>query len=294
MQLAAPTFSSGGRIRRKTGRSGAKGRPARTQADRADRYDLYQNAVQDPDGDVVRVRRMYERALGGTPRLMREDFCGTAAFAASWVRMHRENRAWGVDLDPEPLDWGRRHNLSKLRPEQRDRVTLIQDDVRLARTPKVDLLVAFNFSYFLFKERAALLRYFKRCYAALKPRGMFAIDAYGGPESMERRQDRRKCDGFTYIWDQYRYDPITHDATCHIHFEFRDGSSIQRAWTYHWRLWTVGELRDLLDEAGFKTTTVYWEGTELATNEPNGIFRPRRHAEEDPAWIAYLVATKEA
>ena len=34
------------------------------------------------------------------------------------------------------------------------------------------------------------------------------------------------------------------------------------------------------------------EGTELATNEPNGVFRPREHASEDPAWIAYIVAAK--
>jgi hypothetical protein len=289
MQLLAPTtFSSGGRIRRKATRRSRRV----TQADRADRYWLYQNAVQDPDTDVVRVRRMYERVFGTTPRTLREDFCGTAAFASAWVRMHKTNRAWGIDLDPEPLDWGRRHNVSRLRPEQVSRLTLLQEDVRTTRTPKVDVLVAFNFSFFLFKQRAELLRYFKRCHAHVKDDGIFAIDAYGGPESMERRQDRRKCDGFTYVWDQYRYDPITHDATCHIHFEFKDGSRIERAWTYHWRLWTVAELRELLAEAGFASTTVYWEGTELATNEPNGVFRPREHADEDPAWIAYIVAAK--
>jgi len=289
MQLLAPASTGGGRIRRKASRPG---RRRVTFADRADRYYLYQNAVQDPDGDVVRVRRMYERVYERTPRLLREDFCGTAAFACAWAALHGENRAWGIDLDPEPLDWGRRHNLAKLRPEQARRVTLMQEDVRTARTPKVDVLVAFNFSYYLFKQRAELLRYFRRCHAHVHDHGIFAIDAYGGPESMERRQDRRACDGFTYVWDQHRYDPITHDATCHIHFEFKDGSSIQRAWSYHWRLWTVAELRDLLAEAGFASSTVYWEGTELATNEPNGVFRPRKHADEDPAWVAYLVAAK--
>ena len=153
-------------------------------------------------------------------------------------------------------------------------------------------LVAYNFSYFLFKERAELLRYFRRCHAALQDRGLFVIDAYGGPEAMEKGRERRRVGSFTYIWDQYRYDPITHDATCHIHFEFRDGSKIERAWTYHWRLWTIGELRDLLADAGFARSTVYWEGTEQRTNQPNGTFRPRAHAAEDPAWIAYLVAAK--
>ena len=129
---------------------------------------------------------------------------------------------------------------------------------------------------------------------AVKSDGIFVLDAYGGPESMEKRREKRRVGTFTYIWDQYSYDPITHDASCHIHFEFRDGSKIERAWSYHWRLWTIAELRELLVEAGFKSTEVYWEGTELSTNEPNGIFRPRKHADEDPAWVAYLVAAKTA
>lgn len=292
MQLEAHTFVNGGRIRRN--KKTERGRHLPTMAERADRYSLYQQSVQDPDGDVIRVRRMYERLNGRSPRSMREDFCGTAAFATSWVKAHRENRAIGVDLDPEPLDWGREHNLAKLRPEQARRITLLEDDVRTANAPKVDVLVAFNFSFFLFKQRAALLDYFKRCHAAVKSDGIFVIDAYGGPESMEKRREKRRVGSVTYIWDQYSYDPITHDASCHIHFEFRDGSKIERAWSYHWRLWTIAELRDLLVEAGFKFVDVYWEGTELSTNEPNGIFRPRKHAEEDPAWVAYLMAAKSA
>ena len=268
-----------------------RGRRA-TLAERADRYALYQVAVQDPEGDVVRVRRMYERLHGRAPRTLREDFCGAAAFASAWVAAHRENRAWGVDLDAEPLAWGRDHNVAKLRPEQAARLRLLQGDVRTTRTPRVDVLAAFNFSFFLFKERGELLRYFRRCHAALGREGMMVLDAYGGPEAMEKRSERRRCEGFTYVWEQASFDPITHDASCYIHFEFRDGSKLPRAWGYHWRLWSIPELRDLLAEAGFSASTVYWEGTESETNEPNGIFRPRARAEEDPAWIAYLAAKK--
>ena len=289
MQLDAHSFPSAGRVRRKTAQ---RGKRRKTLAEQADRYRLYQLSVQDPERDVVLLRRMYEHRYGRTPRTLREDFCGTAAFAAAWAKAHRENRAYGVDLDPEPLEWGRRNNLAKLRPDQAARVTLLEGDVRTTRTPKVETLVAYNFSYFLFKERGELLRYFRRCHAALRDEGICVVDAYGGPEAMEKGRERRRVGGFTYVWDQYRYDPITHDAICHIHFQFRDGSKIERAWTYHWRLWTIGELRDLLAEAGFASTTVYWEGTDLETNEPNGTFRPRAHAEEDPAWIAYVVAAK--
>ena len=283
-----------GRGVRRARRARAAGRPSPTPtlAQRADRYRLYQQAVQDPEGDVVRVRRMFERAYGRSPHSLREDFCGTAAFATAWVAAHRRNRAFGVDIDPEPLAWGRRHNVSRLRPDQAQRLVLVQGDVRTAQTPRVDVLVAFNFSFYLFKSRAELVAYFRRSRARLRERGIFVIDAYGGPEAMERRTERRRVGGFTYVWDQHRFDPITHDATCYIHFAFRDGSTIRRAFAYHWRLWTVAELRDALAEAGFSRTTVYWEGTEAETNEPNGIFRPRTRADEDPAWVAYLVAER--
>ena len=64
------------RSRRATQRSGR-----RTQAERADRYALYQEAVQDVEGDVTRMQRMYQRHFGRAPALLREDFCGTAALA---------------------------------------------------------------------------------------------------------------------------------------------------------------------------------------------------------------------
>jgi hypothetical protein len=286
----APAAATSRQPRRKARRRRA--RPTATLARRADKYRLYQEAVQDPEGDVVRVRRMFERIYGRPPETLREDFCGTAAFAAAWVASHRARRAVAVDLDPEPLAWGRAEHERLLRPGQRARLRLVRGDVRRVRTARVDVLAAFNFSYFLFKARAELLAYFRRVRAQLNREGLFVLDAYGGPEAMEPRRERRRVGGFTYVWDQHRFDPITHDVVCHIDFEFRDGSRLRRAFSYHWRLWTVAELRDLLADAGFADTTVYWEGTESGTDEPNGIFRPRRHAEEDPAWVAYLVARR--
>jgi SAM-dependent methyltransferase len=283
-----------GQLRARTA-GGLRGRRRRrrpTLAERADKYDLYERAVQDPEGDVMRVRRMFARAYGRPPRTLREDFCGTAAFATAWVAAHGESRAIGVDLDPEPLAWGRRTHLAGLRPERAARVALVQGDVRSARTGKVDVTVAFNFSFFLLRTRPELLAYFRHVRAGLREQGMFVLDIYGGPESIERREERRRCGGFTYVWDQDRFDPITHDALCHIHFEFRDGSRLWRAFSYDWRLWTVPELRDLLADAGFAGCSVYWEGTERGTLEPNGVFREREHAEEDPAWITYLVARR--
>ena len=275
------------------GRGGARARRA-SRAARADKYELYQEAVQDPEGDVRRLVRMYESRFGRRPKLLREDFCGTAAISCTWVRAHREHRAVGVDLDPEPLAWCRRHNQAKLRPEQAARLRLVRGDVRDVRGPRADVLIAFNFSYFVFKQRAELLHYFRRARAHLADPGIFVCDLYGGPESQEEKVETRKHDGFKYLWDQNRFDPITHHAENLIHFEFSDGSRLRRVFHYDWRLWMLPELRDLLDEAGFDAADVYWEGTDLERNEPNGVFSLRESAPDDPAWIAYVVAVKRA
>ena len=75
---------------------------------------------------------------------------------------------------------------------------------------------------------------------------MFVLDAYGGNESTEIMEESRKTDfGFTYIWDQDEYWPGTGEYVCHIHFEFKDGTKMKKAFTYEWRLWTIPELKDL-------------------------------------------------
>jgi hypothetical protein len=263
-----------------------------TRTRRADRYDLYQRSVQEPEADVSFLQRVYARRFARPPRRLREDFCGTALLACDWVRRHRENRAWGIDLDLEPLAWCRAHNLPLLSQDQRNRLALVEGDVRKAVTPRADVTVAFNFSYFLFKTRPELLAYFRRARSTLRREGIFAIDAYGGADALRRQTETREHDGFDYVWDQDRFDPITHDVVNHIHFELPDGTRVRRAFTYHWRLWTIPELRELLAEAGFSDVGVYWEGTDRKTNEGNGVFTRREHAPDDPAWIAYVVASR--
>ncbi len=88
------------------------------------------------------------------------------------------------------------------------------------------------------------------------------LDIYGGPEAQVLQFEERECDGFTYIWDQDVFNPLTHEYRCKIHFRFPDGTELQDAFEYHWRLWTVPEVRELLSEAGFRSVAVFWEGAD--------------------------------
>lgn len=261
-----------------------------TQAQRADRYALYQRAVQDPIWEMEFIERVFRERRGRMPHVLREDFCGTALAACEWVRRNQRHRAVGVDLDAEVLSWARSHNVSKLPTSVAQRLMLIQADVLTAETVPADVLLAFNFSYWVFKERATLRHYFKRARAYLAPDGLFLLDAYGGYNAFKEMRERQDFGRYTYIWDQADYDPVSGCTTCHIHFTFPDGSRLPRAFSYHWRLWTLPELRELLLEVGFSRVHVYLEGTDENTQEGNGVFSLAERGEADPAWIAYLVA----
>jgi len=263
-----------------------------SRAEQADKYALYEASVQEPADEVRLIQRVFKRHYTRSARLLREDFCGTAALACAWVRSHRENRAWGIDLDPKPLAWGRQHNVAALGERRRKRLTLIEGDVLAARHRRVDVTVAYNFSYLTFRERPLLLRYFRKVHSGLAREGMFMLDLYGGPDAQVTLSEGNEIDGFEYVWEQARFDPVHQRALNYIHFDFPDGSALARAFTYDWRLWGLPELRDLLHEAGFRESEVYWEGTDPGTEEGNGSFRRVESAPDDPAWIAYLVALK--
>ncbi|MCA9671666.1 MAG: class I SAM-dependent methyltransferase [Myxococcales bacterium] len=275
-------------------KSGKRSKPKKTLAQRADKYRLYQKSVQCPDAEVPFFTRAYKRAFGRSPVILREDFCGTAAVSCEWVASKRGRVAYGVDLDPEPLTWGSDYNAAGLDDEARSRLHLIEGDVRSAETPPADVIAAQNFSFYIFKERQLLLEYFKAAYGNIAEQGVMVLDMFGGGEVwQDDHQEERQYKKFNYIWDQHSVDPISHDATFYIHFYFpKDKSRIHRAFTYEWRLWTIREVRELLEEAGFARSVVYWEGSD-GEGEGNGVYKPKKRAPADPAWVCYVVAIKD-
>jgi SAM-dependent methyltransferase len=221
----------------------------------------------------------------------REDFCGTASACCEWVRTSRRRFAIGVDNEPSVLDWGRRNRVAKLPEVARARVRLLEDDVLTVETEPVDLIGAFNFSYFLFKTRDELRHYFERCRAGLKDDGILFLDSFGGPEAIAEQKEKTRFDHFTYVWDQAEFYPVTNEIKCHIHFKFPDGSKIKKAFTYDWRMWSLPEIGELLLEAGFAKVRVFWEG-EDENGEGNGEFTETVRGTPDLAWICYIIAEK--
>lgn len=268
-----------------------RNKPAKTSnvltAKNADKYALYEFSVQSPEEEVEFITQQYKRVRKRLPVTYREDFCGTAAYSTAWVRSRPERRAIGLDLEPKVLAWAREHHVKELGPDAA-RLTLLQQDVRQPIKEKVDVVCAYNYSWWIFKERAELLRYFKSVRSGLKPDGMFFLDTFGGATSEQVNLEPRNLRRFTYVWEQERFDPITHDFTAHIHFEFKDGSRLERAFTYEWRHWKIPEARDVLLDAGFKDVIVFWEN-ENERGEPNGHFSPRKEAESVLAFNAYIV-----
>jgi len=285
------TSKSGKKDKHRKGKGVKSNKPS--LASQADRHILYQESVQDTEFEYEFISGTFERLRGRQPHLLREDFCGTAQMCCEWVRRDPDNHAVGVDLDTEVLDWAREHNLAELKPKQRERVELIEEDVfKVTTAQPPDLIIAMNFSYQGFKTREMLRGYFERVREALADDGVLIMDAFGGYEAFQELEEETEHEDFSYIWDQAFYDPITGDMTCHIHFSFPDGSRLDNAFTYQWRLWTLPELQELLKEAGFKNVTVYWEGTDEETNEGDGNFQPATQGEADPGWIAFLSAEK--
>jgi cyclopropane fatty-acyl-phospholipid synthase-like methyltransferase len=261
-----------------------------TQADRADKYKLYQYSVQCVEAEIDFIDYTFKSLRNRTASTLREDFCGTAHTSCEWVRRRNNNHAIGVDLDQSVLDWGRENNLSRLTSAQQKRITLLNEDVMKVRNEPVDAVLAMNFSYWIFKNRPAMVKYFRNVYKGLKKDGVFFLDSFGGYEAFREMEERREYRKFTYVWDQASYNPINGHGLFKIHFKFKDGSKMKNAFVYDWRVWTLPELTEMLIEAGFKPT-IYWEGTDK-DGEGNGKFTPATQGEADAGWVVYIVAEK--
>lgn len=255
----------------------------------ADRYQLYQDAVQGPHGDIAFFEDRFSEATGRRPLRLREDFAGTALLSATWVKEDPERTALAVDNDPEPVGWGREHNLGEgtlpLRPQ---RIEQVVGDAREFHGDDFDIVCAMNFSFCILQQRHELLEYLRNAFDSLVDDGMLVLELCGGTELETTATEEREIEGGTYIWEQASFNPINHALTCYIHFELEDGSRLERAFEYTWRLWSIPEIRELLAEAGFESSEVWWEAVD-EDGEGTGEYRLTEEEENQESWLVYVV-----
>ncbi len=268
----------------------------------ADRHRLYQEAVQSTEFEIEFYEDRYKELRGKRkkPYSLREDFCGTALLCADWCRSHPRRTAVGVDLCSDTMIWGLRNNIEPAGADVHNRVELVNENVLTVVTDKVDVICAMNFSYCVFKTRDLLRQYFANVRLALKDDGLFFMDLLGGTGTMDVCEEERELEesGATYEWEQAQFNPIDHHMQCHIHFSFPDGSRLNKAFSYDWRLWTIPEVEELLHEAGFSRVHIYWEDfvdsgdPEEEYLEGTGNYREVRKVAQQESWLVYFVAEK--
>lgn len=261
--------------------------PAPALAARPDKHALYELCAQAPDHVAALLRAIH----ADSPTTLAEDFCGTAAVSAAWCRVG--GRAFAADIHP---------TLVKRAGRQRG-VTARRADVTKVppRHPPADVIFVGNFSIGEIHDRPSLIAYLRSCCRRLTPRGTFVCDLYGGTSAMTPSMTHRTLrapDGsrVRYTWEQRSADPLTSLVENAMHFEVRSGRRVRRianAFTYHWRLWSIPELRDAMTEAGFRSVDIYPPKPDAM--DDSGAFyvsSVEDSSELGDDWVAFIAARK--
>ncbi|MBX3365183.1 MAG: methyltransferase domain-containing protein [Phycisphaeraceae bacterium] len=261
-----------------------------------DRFTCYELCVQSPRHVVALLRA----AHGGEAFLLREDFCGTAAVSRRWcaegAKRGDGSRAIGIDLDPEAISRARQEAQ---REQAAVGLALHVGDATIKDAPAAsaaaDIIFVGNFSIGYLHRRADLMRYLRYSRERLSRAnagfggGIFACDTYGGARafrlgSIERRHPGRAGEVIHYVWTHAQADPVTGMVENRISFRVeRSGEFVQDlpdAFVYHWRLWSIAELREAMLEVGYSSVEVYADA-DIAPGAPARPVTDARELGED-------------
>lgn len=170
-----------------------------------------------------------------------------------------------------------------------------------SKIPARDIVCAFNYSCCCLHKRVELVSYFKHVLEALsKKGGVFVMDLYGGTSSEQSLRLQRRFPSFTYTWEQAEFDIIERKTRISLHFHLqKQQKKLRHAFSYSWRLWSLPEIKDCLEEAGFRSVH-FWlrkmpDTSENRSTEGFGIGRDVKYEEvksfqQEDAWNAYIVA----
>ncbi|KAH9659944.1 hypothetical protein KPL70_024048 [Citrus sinensis] len=295
--------------------------------DMPSKFLLYQQSVQSPKGDISYLQKFFLIYVGGRqPLHLQEDFCGTALLSTEWLRSDSRRTAVGLDLDLEALEWCMENNLNKVGADGYSRISLFHGNVlqpleaklvryepqKLVRnisleecdntleTSTIESAVQ-DSSTASSGDNCNLVLYFKHVLHALsKKGGIFVMDLYGGTSSEQKLRLQRRFANFTYVWEQAEFDIIERKTRISLHFHLqKEQKKLRHAFSYNWRLWSLPEIKDCLEEAGFRSVH-FWlrempDAREMRNTEGLGVSRDAKYEEikcfqQQDAWNAYIVA----
>lgn len=260
------------------------------------RFDLYEIAVQCPPIEAAFLDAVHT----GNPRVLGEDFAGPAGVSRAWLAMGDDRRAIATDLDDEPLRHAVRRLVEKHGEGAVERLTIRERDA-LEVGDRADVIASLNFAVCELHRRDRLLTYLRNCLFRLEAGGVLVCDLYGGIDAMLPGTSEQVIETergeLVYTWEQVDADATTSRVRNAIHFELPDGTTVERAFEYDWRLWSPAELRDAMREAGFRTTEVYAHYGEAMDENGKLLVEPistDSHADDtahelDDQWVLYIV-----
>jgi len=277
-------------------RPGARGVGRGRGRHAVDRYDLYERCVQAP----AIMARFLRAVHGGAPRTLREDFCGTGAVSRAWVQNSppgpQTSRAVCVDIDAGVLAAAQERALQA---NVASHVAFIKADAIGpavgAEAGSADIVLVGNFSIGYIGTRRMLLNYMQMSRQRLRPGGIFVCDTYGGasafkPGGFERRVVLEDGSLVSFAWERVACDPLRGTVENAASFRILRAGQVEhefpRAFTYRWRLWSIAELREALEEAGFVSTEVH---TRVDAESGGGIVPVRNPHELGEDWAVAVV-----
>ncbi|KAG8387505.1 hypothetical protein BUALT_Bualt02G0028100 [Buddleja alternifolia] len=300
------------------------------------KFSLYQQSVQSPKGDISYLQKFFLMYVGGrVPLHLQEDFCGTALLSTEWLRSDARRTAVGLDLDVEALNWCVENNVNRIGADIYSRIFLFHGNVleplesKLVKSdpneiiqnislkdiesdphnskslkdiqlPERDIVCAFNYSCCCLHNRKELILYFKHALNALsKKGGIFAMDLYGGTSSEGVLKMQRRFPNFTYVWEQDEFDIIQRKTRISLHFNLhKQHRKLRHAFSYSWRLWSLPEVKDCLEEAGFRSVH-FWirsmpDSEQIRSMDGFSVGRNVKYEEatsfqQQDSWNAYIV-----
>lgn len=299
------------------------------------KFSLYQQSVQSPKGDISYLQKFFLTYVGGrAPLHLQEDFCGTALLSTEWLRSDSRRTSVGIDLDVEALDWCMENNVNKIGTDLSSRIFLYHGNVlhpheaKLVKSnaqnimhnvtleekgnesepvansvalPPRDIVCAFNYSCCCLHSRHELISYFKNALQTLsKKGGIFVMDLYGGTSSECELRMQRRFPNFMYTWEQAGFDIVQRKTRISLHFTLQkqQKKKLRHAFSYSWRLWSLPEIKDCLEEVGFRSVH-FWirqmpDSENIKSMEGFGVARDIKYEEvtsfqQQDSWNAYIV-----